>query len=119
MRKIEVRIFRDFTVYWHKCKVTPIFVCWLIFKLLLSSADFFKTIFQEHIRGVKRFGSRLGLSVLIWIQTVCKCYQQSAKDAASSGKVTCKMPKFLIYAYIYYSANHVYCLRSGPGHLLN
>ena len=34
------------------------FACWVIFMLLLSSADFFKKIFQEHSQSVKGFGPR-------------------------------------------------------------
>ena len=61
--------------------------------LLLSSANFFqnllfqKRFFQEHYQGVKRFGSRSGRSVLIWVQTVCKVYQQTTEVAASKERV--------------------------------
>ena len=59
--------------------------------MLLSSADlffktnFFKKLFQEHYKSVKQFGSRSTdiLSVMIWVQTVCKGYQQTTKFAAS------------------------------------
>ena len=40
--------------------------------------NFFKKIFQEHYQSIKRFGSIL--SGLIWVQTVCKGYQQTAKS---------------------------------------
>ena len=43
---------------------------------MLSSAYFFiQKIFQEQNQDVK-------LLVVIWIQTVCKCYQQMTKVAA-------------------------------------
>ena len=64
-----------------------IFACCVIFKLLLSYADFststfLKKIFQEHHQSVKRLWFKSGpifniLSVLIWAQTVCKGYQKS------------------------------------------
>ena len=40
----------------------------------------FKVI-EGHYESVKQFGSRSGptLSVLIWVQTVCKGYQQMTK----------------------------------------
>ena len=41
----------------------------------LSSADFF----HEYHKNAKQFGSRSGptFSVLIWVQTICKGYQQA------------------------------------------
>ena len=51
------------------------------FHAILSSADFFlkinvlKNFFQEYHQNVKQFGP---LSGLIWVQTVCKGYQQTA-----------------------------------------
>ena len=53
------------------------------FSYVLSSSDyilFFKFILiQESHQSVKQFGSRSGLlSGLIWVQTVCKGYQQTA-----------------------------------------
>ena len=43
-----------------------------------------KKFFQEHYQSVKLFGSRSGptfyrMLVLIWVQTVCKGYQQTTK----------------------------------------
>ena len=60
-----------------------------MFMLFLSSADFFKLIFfkhfnQENFQSVKWFGSRV--SVLSWVQTVCKSYQQTSKFAAKKYK---------------------------------
>ena len=55
--------------------------CWIFSMLLLSSADFFKIIFfrkffQEHYQSFKRWTQIRtdGLSILIWVQTVCKGY---------------------------------------------
>ena len=60
------------------------------FMLLLSYADFFsklifsKKFFQEHYQSVKRFWIQIRnniLSVLIWVQAVCKGYQQMTKNS--------------------------------------
>ena len=60
--------------------------CWIFSMLLLSSADFFKIIFfrkffQEHYQSFKRWTQIRtdGRSILIWVQTVCKGYQQTEK----------------------------------------
>ena len=61
--------------------------------LLLSTASFFSklTFSKKYFRNttvyqsVKQFGSRLGqtiLSGLIWVHTICKCYQQETKVAS-------------------------------------
>ena len=55
-----------------------LFAPWEIFPPFLSSADFFqnrllKKLFQEYYQSVKQLRSRSGL---IWVQTVCKGYQQ-------------------------------------------
>ena len=55
--------------------------------LLLSSADFFHNFFQkipEHFKSVKRFGS---ISILIWVQTVYKGFQQRTKVATGMVRV--------------------------------
>ena len=46
--------------------------------LFVLSADFFpEKIFQEYHLSVKQIGARSGLTIcLIWVQTVCKGYQQ-------------------------------------------
>ena len=43
-------------------------------------------IIQEPYQSVKQFGSRSGMSVLIWVLTVFKDYQQTIKVAASKCK---------------------------------
>ena len=66
-----------------------------MFTFLLSSTDFFQNlpfqkVFQEHYQSVKRFWIHIRinvLSVLIWIQTFCKVYQQTTKVAASKERV--------------------------------
>ena len=63
--------------------------------VLLSSADLskltFKKIFlHEHYQSVERKWIQIrtdDLSVLIWVETVCKCYQQMTKVAASEERV--------------------------------
>ena len=56
----------------------------------MSSTDFFKLnffkkFFQEHFESVKQFGDIL--SILIWVQTVSKGYQQMKKVMASKERV--------------------------------
>ena len=71
--------------------LTLILECWLIFMLLLSSADFFHNwLFQNILLGTlsEYFTVRIQirpdiLSGLIWVQSVCKGYQQMKKFAAS------------------------------------
>ena len=58
--------------------------------LFLLSADFylnyvFKKFFLKHYQSVKQFRSIL--SVLIWVQTVCKGYQQVTKVATCKERV--------------------------------
>ena len=62
----------------------------------LSSVDFVfkltfsKKVFQEQHQSVKQFGSRSGLtffSGLIWVQTVCRGYQQMTKVTTSGERV--------------------------------
>ena len=60
--------------------------------LFLSSADFFKInffekVFQEYHQSVKQLGSSSGLTFvgLIWLQTVCKSYQQTAPVGKKAG----------------------------------
>ena len=65
-------------------------VCVFVFCRFVFKISTFPKIFQEHYQSVKRFVTRSGptrLSVLIWIQTVCKGYQQLAKVAASRERV--------------------------------
>ena len=55
-----------------------------------SKSSLKKQLIQEHYKSVKRFGFQIKtdvLSVLTWVQTVCKGYQQMAKVAASKDKV--------------------------------
>ena len=65
-------------------------------KFLLSSAGFFfkiiffKKISQEHYQSVQN--RTKALSVLIWVQTVCKGYQQTINVVASKERV-------IIYSY--------------------
>ena len=74
------------------------FACWVI--LSLSSADFFQNYhFQKIISGTLSVCQTVwiqirtdNLSVLIWVQTVCKGYQQTTKVAACKERV-----KFVLY----------------------
>ena len=50
--------------------------------LTFFNINLFKKFYQEHYQSVKQFGSRSGrtfLSVLIWVQTIYKEYQQMTK----------------------------------------
>ena len=62
-------------------------ICWVIFHAFVSSADFLQNYFFQKILRVPDCldpDHRMYiLSVLIWIQTVCKDYQQMTKVAAS------------------------------------
>ena len=44
--------------------------------LTFFKINFFKKFFQEHYKSVKQFET----SVLIWVQTVCKGYQQTTLE---------------------------------------
>ena len=69
--------------------MTELFACWVIFQVILSSPDFFFKIiffffvnfFREYYQSVKQFGSISGLIVngsgLVWVQAVCKGFQQT------------------------------------------
>ena len=66
-------------------------VCWLF-----SKVSFFKILFQEHYCSLKRFESR-SLSVLIWVQTIFKCYQQMTKVVAGRERVKLsRLLKFIV-----------------------
>ena len=71
--------------------------------LLLSSADFFSKLTSSNIisRTLWEFQTAWTntiLSVLIWVQTVCKGYQQMIKVAASKERV--KITKIIIVTSI-------------------
>ena len=58
-----------------------LFCCLLIFfKSSFEKINFYENFFQEYSQSVKQFGSRSArlVSGLIWVQTVCKGYQQTA-----------------------------------------
>ena len=58
------------------------FSCFYRRLLTYLKIDFFKKFFQEHCQSVKRFLIQIKtgiLRVLIWVQTVCKGYQQTTK----------------------------------------
>ena len=64
--------------------------------LTFSEINFFKKLFQEeHYQNVKQFGSRRNMSVLIWVKTVCKGYQQTTKVSAGKERVKSKGINFL------------------------
>ena len=72
------------------------FACWVIFYtfcclLIFFKITFFKNLFQEeNYQRVKWFESRSGTTlmlVLIWLQTVCKGYQETTKVPASNERV--------------------------------
>ena len=57
---------------------------------------FSKIYFKNTIRVVKS----LDLSVLIWVQSVCKFHQQSTKVAASRPRVKCDSAIIYFYQFI-------------------
>ena len=64
--------------------------------LLLSSADFFQNeLFRKILSGT------LSESVLIWVQTVCKGYQQMTKGAASKD-----LKRVKIFIIGFFHGNH-------------
>ena len=68
------------------CLVAKIFIIFFYQNSLFQK----KKIFQEHYQRVKLFAiqiSRDVLSGLIWVQTVCKDYQQMTKVAAGRQRV--------------------------------
>ena len=59
-----------------------------IFMILTLHAAFFKNSFRNTIRVQKGIQIRTdAVSVLIWLQTVCKSYQQTTEVAASKERV--------------------------------
>ena len=67
--------------------------------LLLSPADFFQTyfFFLNSFRNTIGVSNSLDLDqVLIWVQSVCKGYQQMTQVAASKEKV-CLFVDLIIY----------------------
>ena len=61
------------------------FACFFVVCGFFFSINFFqKKIFQEYHQNVKQFGSRSGQ---IWVQTVCKGYQQMIKVDTSEERV--------------------------------
>ena len=46
--------------------------------------NFFKNIYREYYQSAKQFGSGSGP---IWVQTVCRGYQQKTKVAASGERI--------------------------------
>ena len=68
--------------------------------------NFYQKIFQEHFQNAKWFGFRSDrinvLSVLIWVQIVCKGYQQTTKVSAckergkkyAGDKIACKITQY-------------------------
>ena len=90
-----ILIFKFFQRYFPNLPPDKIVACWIIIMFLLSSSDFFsktdffKTFFQEYYQSAKQCSLHQDyvLSVLIWVQTVCKGCQQTTKVAASQEDV--------------------------------
>ena len=55
--------------------------CFCCHLLIFVKINFCTKLFQGHYQSVKQFGTRSGqrLSGLSWVQTICKCYQQTTK----------------------------------------
>ena len=70
-------------------------------KLLLSSAgffqnNFFKKIFQEHYQSVQIRTNVL--SVLIWVHTFCKGYQQKINVASKERAIISSSVPYMLYS---------------------
>ena len=83
--------------------------------LLLSSADFSKINFSKiSFRNTDRVSNSLDphkdwtdkMSVLIWVQSACKAYQQTTKVAASKDTVQRTSTKERMHSELFYSAVH-------------
>ena len=76
---------------------------------LLSSADFFQNqlFFINSFRNIIRVTNSLDLSVLIWVQTVCKDYQQTTKVSTIVSDLKCTMCTFFFQNCIPYIENSV------------
>ena len=61
------------------------FYAFVVICLLFFKINSFKKSFYEHNQSVKRQIDYL--SVMIWVQTVCKIYQLATKVAASKERV--------------------------------
>ena len=68
----------------------------LFCRLIFFKINFFEKFFQEYHLSVKQIGSRLGptLSGLVWVQSVCKSYQQRTlgeKNKKKYHRILCLM----------------------------
>ena len=68
--------------------------------LTFFKINFFKRFFQEHYQNVNSLDSdqdkwSVGLSVLIWVQTVFKGYQQTTKVGISKERVKIILKLFI------------------------
>ena len=107
----------------EKYNTHELFACWVIFDDFLSSADFFQNyLFQKILSGTLSECQTVWiqvrtdiLSVLIWVQTVCKGYQQTTKFTASKERVK-TTPYNLRHRKLYWSLIWIQiclpCLRS-------
>ena len=77
---------------------------WVIFHAFLSSADFFQNqFFQKILSGIpsecQMIWIQIGLdfmSSLIWVQTVCKDYQQTKNVVAAGKELTERNTQFYV-----------------------
>ena len=73
---------------------------------LVQNQFYFKKTFQEYYKSIKQFGSRSGPNILsgrIWVQTVCRVYQQMTpvgEEASFTQKEQCFI--FLNYLLYFY-----------------
>ena len=86
----------------YECKPCELFACWVI-----SSANFFKDFLSETIEcHTVWFQIRTDvLSVLIWLQTVCKGYQQMTSTERVK-RLSIYYRLFHLSNYLYYSSFH-------------
>ena len=75
------------------------FSCFYCHLLTFFQINFFKKIFQEHYQNWVQIRTDI-MSVLIWVQTVCKGYQQTTKVATNRKRVS------LTYGTVYLSLTY-------------
>ena len=99
--------------------VYQLFACWVIFYAfvvgcwLFSKLTFSKKIFPEYYQRDKKVQIQTmtdSMSVLIWFQIVCICYQQTTKVSASKERV--KIILFKMHTTVlFYCHTHRKCTK--------
>ena len=83
-------------------------ICWRMLIFPPKFKVFKKKTIQEHYQSAKRHGSRSGLT--FWVQTVCKCCQQTINVAASKKRVKIISEIKSLFLFIYFYSLLIFCL---------